>query len=134
MAIEGRVTFIAPVYVYGCTGSIVKVVGQVSKESNLWSPERQPLLDALLASPDVESVLRLSIVEGTGGSPRIVAATIAIVESLPTYVVSHALLDAKRRVEAIVGSEVEIFVEPDLVKDPARTDPPTDVIVIRASD
>ncbi len=106
----------------------------MSKESNLWSPERQPLLDALLASPDVESVLRLSIVEGTGGSPRIVAATIAIVESLPTYVVSHALLDAKRRVEAIVGSEVEIFVEPDLVKDPARTDPPTDVIVIRASD
>jgi hypothetical protein len=100
----------------------------------VWSPERQPLLDALLASPDIESVLRLSVVEASGGKPRIVAASVAIVESLPTYVVSHALLDAKRRLAAIVGDGVEIFVEPDLVKDPSRTEPPTDVIVIRASD
>jgi hypothetical protein len=101
---------------------------------NGWNPERQPLLDALLDSPDIESVLRLSIVEGLGGMPRIVAATVAIVETLPTYVVSHALLDAKRRLEKSLGSAVEIFVEPDLVKDPSRTEPPTDVIVIRASD
>jgi len=113
---------------------MVKVVNHVAEASSSWSPERQPLLDALLGSPDVEAVLRLSIVEGAEGSPRIVAATIAIVESLPTYVVSHALSDAKRRVEAIVGSDVEIFVEPDLVKDPTRTEPPTDVIVIKASD
>jgi hypothetical protein len=106
----------------------------VTEASNSWNVERQPLLDALLDSPDIESVLRLSIVEGTGGKPRIVAASVAMVESLPTYVVSHALLDAKRRVEAIVGQDVEIFVEPDLVKDPARTEPPTDVIVIKASD
>jgi len=106
----------------------------VAEESNLWSPERQPLLDALLNSPDIESVLRLSVVEAAGGKPRIIAATLAIVESLPTYVVAHALLDAKRRVEALVGKDVEIFVEPDLVKDPARTEPPTDVIVIKASD
>ena len=112
----------------------MRVVKHVAKASGSWSPERQPLLDALLGSPDVEAVLRLSIVEGAEGSPRIVAATIAIVESLPTYVVSHALLDAKRRVQAIVGADVEIFVEPDLVKDPTRTEPPTDVIVIKASD
>jgi hypothetical protein len=113
---------------------MVKVVNHVAEASSSWSPERQPLLDALLNSPDVEAVLRLSVVEGPKGQPRIVAATIAIVESLPTYVVSHALADAKRRVEAIVGSDVEIFVEPDLVKDPTRTEPPTDVIVIKASD
>lgn len=96
--------------------------------------ERQPLLDALLDSPDVQSVLRLSVVESADGKTMIVAATVAIVESLPTYVVSHALIDAKRRVEAIVGKEVEVFVEPDLVKDPSRIEPPTDVIVIKASD
>jgi hypothetical protein len=101
---------------------------------NVWSPERKPLLDALLDSPDIESVLRLSIVEGAEGMPRIVAASVAIVESLPTYVVAHALIDAKRRLETLVGPGVEIFVEPDLVKDPSRTEPPTDVIVIRASD
>jgi len=106
----------------------------MAKSDASWSPERQPLLDALLDSPDVESVLRLSIVEGAGGQPRIVAASVAIVESLPTYVVSHTLIDAKRRLEKIVGTGVEIFVEPDLVKDPDRTEPPTDVIVIRASD
>ena len=106
----------------------------MTKAESFWAPERQPLLDALLDSPDIESVLRLSLVEGAGGKPRIVAASVAIVESLPTYVVSHALLDAKSRVEAIVGSDVEIFVEPDLVKDPTRTEPPTDVIVIKASD
>ena len=106
----------------------------MAEANNLWNPERQPLLDALLDSPDIESVLRLSIVEGAEGKPRIVAASVAVVESLPTYVISHALLDAKRRVEAIVGKEVEIFVEPDLVKDPARIEPPTDVIVIKASD
>ena len=106
----------------------------MTEASNSWSPERQPLLDALLDSPDIESVLRLSVVEGSGGKPRIVAASVAIVESLPTYIVSHTLLDAKRRIEAIVGDGVEIFVEPDLVKDPTRTEPPTDVIVIRASD
>jgi hypothetical protein len=107
---------------------------QVAKASGSWNPERQPLLDALLDSPDIESVLRLSVVEGAEGSPRVIAATVAIVESLPTYVVSHALLDAKRRVVALVGTEVDIFVEPDLVKDPTRTEPPTDVIVIKASD
>lgn len=106
----------------------------MAKSDTSWSPERQPLLDALLESPDIESVLRLSVVEGSGGKPRIVAASVAIVESLPTYVVSHTLLDAKRRIEKLVGPGVEIFVEPDLVKDPDRTEPPTDVIVIRASD
>ena len=108
--------------------------GKVSEAKKPWSPERQPLLDALLDSPDIETVLRLSVVEGSGGQPRIVAASIAIVDTLPPYVVAHALIDAKRRVEAIVGSEVEIFIEPDLVKDPSRAEPPTDVIVIRASD
>jgi hypothetical protein len=107
---------------------------EVTEASGSWSVERQPLLDALLDSPDIESVLRLSVVEGAGGKPRIVAASVAIVESLPTYVVSHALIDAKRRLEAIVGTGVEIFIEPDLVKDPTRTEPPTDVIVIKASD
>jgi hypothetical protein len=106
----------------------------MAKSDGSWAPERQPLLDALLDSPDIESVLRLSVVEGSGGEPRIVAASVAIVESLPTYVVAQALLDAKRRLEKILGLDVEIFLEPDLVKDPDRTEPPTDVIVIRASD
>lgn len=106
----------------------------MAKSDGSWSPERQPLLDALLDSPDIESVLRLHVVEGSGGEPRIVAASVAIVESLPTYVVAHTLLDAKRRLEKILGHGVEIFIEPDLVKDPERTEPPTDVIVIRASD
>ena len=106
----------------------------MTEASGSWEQERQPLLDALLDSPDIEAVLRLSIVEASGGDPRIVAASVAIVESLPPYVVSHALIDAKRRIEAIVGSDVEIFLEPDLVKDPTRTEPPTDVIVIKASD
>jgi hypothetical protein len=99
-----------------------------------WNPDRQSLLDALLDSPDIESVLKLSIVEGHSGEPRIVAASVAIVESLPVYVISHTLADAKRRLIDVVGPGVDIFVEPDLVKDPTRTEPPTDVIVIRASD
>lgn len=106
----------------------------MTEASGSWEQERQPLLDALLDSPDIEAVLRLSVVEASGGDLRIVAASVAIVESLPPYVVSHALIDAKRRIEAIVGSDVEIFLEPDLVKDPTRTEPPTDVIVIKASD
>lgn len=99
-----------------------------------WEPQRQDILDALLESPDIESVLRLSVVEAASGSPRIVAATVAIVESLPVYVISHTLDDAKKRVASVVGTGVDIFLEPDLVKDPSRQEPPTDVIVIRASD
>jgi hypothetical protein len=106
----------------------------MAETDRTWSPERQPLLDALLDSPDIEAVVRLSVVEGEQGNPRVVAASVAIVESLPTYVVAHAIADAKRRVWALVGDGVDIFVEPDLVKDPSRTDPPTDVIVIKASD
>lgn len=106
----------------------------MSEENQKWTVDRQSLLDGLLDSPDIEAVLRLSIVEAAEGGVRIVAASVAIVESLPTYLVAHAIADAKRRLAALVGTGVEIFVEPDLVKDPSRTEPPTDVIVIRASD
>jgi hypothetical protein len=37
-------------------------------------------------------------------------------------------------VREIVGDTVEIYIEPELARDPAREDPATDVIVIRASD
>lgn len=106
----------------------------MANTDSLWSPERQPLLDALLDSPDIEAVLRLSVLEGAEGQSRIIAASVAIVESLPPYVMAHALADAKRRLRHLAGDGVEIFVEPDLVKDPSRAEPPTDVIVIRASD
>jgi len=33
-----------------------------------------------------------------------------------------------------VGDTAEIYIEPELIRDPARKDPPTDVIVIKASD
>lgn len=98
------------------------------------SQQRQSVVDALLESPDVVSVLRLTIVEDTKQNTLVVAASIALVETLPVYVISHALEDAKRRVKAVVGEHSDVFIEPDLVKDPERQEPPTDVIVIRASD
>lgn len=64
----------------------------------------------------------------------VVAASVAMVETLPVYVISSALDDARRRVREVVGDESDIFIEPDLVKDPEREEPATDVIVIRASD
>ena len=64
----------------------------------------------------------------------VVAASVAMVETLPVYVISSALDDARRRVRDVVGDESDIFIEPDLVKDPEREEPATDVIVIRASD
>jgi len=37
-------------------------------------------------------------------------------------------------VREVFGAETEVFIEPDLVQDPNRQAPATDVIVIRASD
>lgn len=96
--------------------------------------QRQAVIEALLDSPDIQSVLRLTIVEDKKAKTLVVAASVAMVETLPVYVISHAISDAKRRVQLITGDDSDVFIEPDLVKDPERTEPPTDVIVIRASD
>lgn len=96
--------------------------------------QRKAVVDALLDSPDIQSVIRLTIVEDTSAKTLVVAAAVAMVETLPVYVISHALDDAKRRVRNVTGDTSEIFIEPDLVKDPEREEPATDVIVIRASD
>jgi len=98
------------------------------------SGSRDAVVAALLDSPDVQSVLRLTMVTDPTEKTLVVAASVAMVETLPIYVISSALDDARRRVKNIVGEESEIFIEPDLVKDPARQEPATDVIVIRASD
>jgi divalent metal cation (Fe/Co/Zn/Cd) transporter len=103
------------------------------KKQSLPSPDREPILIALADSPDVQSVLRLSVVCEPDGH-WVIAATVELIDSLPVYVLSHSLDDAKRRVRAVVGDTAEIYIEPELVKDPARQDPPTDVIVIKASD
>jgi divalent metal cation (Fe/Co/Zn/Cd) transporter len=103
------------------------------KKQSLPSPERQPILTALADSPDVQSVLRLSVVCEPDGH-WVIAATVELIDSLPVYVLSHSLDDAKRRVRDVVGDTAEIYIEPELVKDPTRQDPPTDVIVIKASD
>ena len=87
-------------------------------------PAREPILSALLDSPDADAVLR----------HWVIAATVQLAETLPTYVLAHALNDAKRRVREVVGDHAEIYVEPELVRDTSETQPPTDVIVIKASD
>jgi hypothetical protein len=96
-------------------------------------PERKPILAALMDAPDTQSVLRLSIVSEPDGH-WVIGATIEMIDSLPVYALSHALNEAKRRVREIVGDTAEIYLEPELVKDPSLEDPPTDVIVIKASD
>ncbi len=103
------------------------------KDASPSVPERAPILKALKDSPDVRSVIRLSVCAEPDGH-QVVSATVEIVDSLPVFALSHALDDAKRRVREVVGDTVEIYVEPELVKDPKRTTPPTDVIVIKASD
>jgi divalent metal cation (Fe/Co/Zn/Cd) transporter len=103
------------------------------KKQSLPAPDREPILIALADSPDVQSVLRLSVVCEPDGH-WVIAATVELIDSLPVYVLAHSLDDAKRRVRAVVGDTAEIYIEPELVKDPARQDPPTDVIVIKASD
>ena len=96
-------------------------------------PGRQPILDALSDSPDVQSVVRLSVVADSDGH-WVIAATIHIIDSLPVYALAAVLDDAKRRVRGVAGDTAEVYIEPELVKDPSRQDPPTDVIVIKASD
>ena len=95
---------------------------------------RRTVADALLDGPDIVQVLRLTIVEDTTEKTLVVAASVAMVESLPTHVISHALADAKRRIRDVVGVDSDVFLEPDLVQAPRRDEPATDVIVIRASD
>ena len=96
--------------------------------------QRQAIVNALLATPDVQAVLRLTVLDNPEEKAPLVAATVSLVDTLPVYVVTHALDDARRRVRAVVGEDSEVFIEPDLVKDPNRVEPETDVIVIRASD
>jgi hypothetical protein len=103
------------------------------KNKNLPGPEREPILRALADSPDVQSVLRLSVVCEPDGH-WVIAGTIELIDSLPVYLISHSLDDAKRRVREVVDGTAEIYIEPELIKDPKRQDPPTDVIVIKASD
>ena len=106
-------------------------------ESNTASPEsghRQLIADALLGSPDIESVLRLRVVKDKAEKTLVVAANVAMVDTLPNHVISHALRDATRRVRDALGEECDVFLEPDLVRDPNWIEPETDVIVIRASD
>ena len=92
-----------------------------------------PILAALLNGPDVDAVLRLSVTAEPDGH-WVIAATIQLADSLPNYVLAHALNDAKRRVREVLGETAEIYVEPELVRDTSETEPPTDVIVIKASD
>jgi len=96
-------------------------------------PERQAILDALMNHPDAQAVLRLSVVSEPDGH-WVIGATLEMIDSLPLFALSHALNDAKRRVREVVGDTAEIYIEPELVRDPSREDPPTDVIVIKASD
>jgi hypothetical protein len=96
-------------------------------------PAREPILTALLDGPDADAVLRLSVTSEPDGH-WVIAATVQLAETLPTYVLAHALNDAKRRVREVVGDHAEIYVEPELVRDTSETQPPTDVIVIKASD
>ncbi|KRO39471.1 MAG: hypothetical protein ABR66_04000 [Microbacteriaceae bacterium BACL25 MAG-120322-bin65] len=103
------------------------------KKSKNELPERQPILDALMDSPDVQSVLRLGIASEPDGH-LVMAATLQLIDSLPIYVISHTLDDAKRRIRGVVGDTVEVYLEPELVRDPAQEQPATDVIVIKASD
>ena len=95
---------------------------------------RQAVADALLDGPDIVQVLRLTIVEDTTEKTLVVAAGVAMVDTLPSHVISHALTDAKRRVREAVGADSDVYLEPDLIRDPRRNEPATDVIVIRASD
>jgi hypothetical protein len=103
------------------------------KKSKDALPPREPILAALLEGPDADAVLRLSITAEPDGH-WVIAATIQVAESLPNYVLAHALNDAKRRVRDVVGETAEIYIEPELVRDTSETQPPTDVIVIKASD
>jgi hypothetical protein len=96
-------------------------------------PGRQMVLDALMDTPDAQAVLRLSMVSEPDGH-WVIGATLEMIDSLPVYALSHALDDAKRRVREVVGDTAEIYIEPELIRDPGREDPPTDVIVIKASD
>jgi hypothetical protein len=96
-------------------------------------PERAPILAALMESPDAQAVLRLSVTSEPDGH-SVIAATVQMNDSLPVYVLSKALDDAKRRVREIVGDTVEIYIEPELARDPTLEHPATDIIVIRASD
>ena len=103
------------------------------KKSHGKPPEREPILAALSGSPDVQSVLRLSAVSEPDGH-WVIAATVELIDSLPVYVLSHSLDEAKRRVREVTTDTAEIYIEPELVRDPSREDPHTDVIVIKASD
>ncbi|MDR9396175.1 hypothetical protein [Pontimonas sp.] len=105
-----------------------------SNTSSTESERRQVVANALLDSPDIESVLRLTVVKDKAEKTLVVAAGVAMVETLPNHVISHALRDAKRRVKEALGEECDVFLEPDLVRDPDWSEPETDVIVIRASD
>lgn len=108
-------------------------MGSKKKSHQQSGPERTPILDALVSSPDIQSVLRLSAVEEPDGH-WVIAATVEFIDTLPVHVLSHSLRDAKRRIREVVGDTAEIYVEPELIKDPSKQDPPTDVIVIKASD
>lgn len=105
----------------------------MGKKHDASLPERQPILNALADSPDVESVVRLSVVADSDGH-WVIASTLHIIDSLPIYALAAVLDDAKRRVREVVGDTAEVYIEPEMVKDPSREDPPTDVIVIKASD
>jgi hypothetical protein len=105
----------------------------VAKKKSPSLPERSLILDALIDSPDVESVLRLCVTSEPDGQ-WVIATTVQLIDSMPVYALSSALGDAKRRVRGVVGETADIYVEPELVRDPAREDPATDVIVIKASD
>ena len=94
---------------------------------------REAVVSALLDSPDIVQVLRLTIVEDSDSKTLVVAASVACVDTLPTLVLAGSLLDAKWRVEEVVGQST-VYLEPDLVRDPDRDEPATDVIVIKASD
>lgn len=96
--------------------------------------QRQAVVDALLDGPDIDQVVRLSIAHASDGTGLVVGARVQMVETIPVHVLSHALADARRRVEGVAGANAEVFIDPELVPDPNRTEPATDVIVIKASD
>ena len=126
-----------PPSVWWSVGHLVEGVDHVNastSKSSDRSHSRDAVVEALLDSPDVQSVLRLTMVKNPEDKTLVVAASVAMVETLPVYVISSALEDARRRVRDVVGEDSEIFIEPDLVKDPEREEPATDIIVVRASD
>lgn len=102
-------------------------------ENTVAAADIEQIEAALLASSDVERIIRMRVIR-TSPDELVVAAKIGVDAGLSMHQLSAVLHLANRRIGKAVPQAQHIYIEPDVYLDPHTSSPSTSSIVMLSSD